>query len=74
MTNREVINNLKDEQLAYFIVVTSEKIFRCYTSSTGGLVGWMSREAKDVPRIERKEYIKIKSKSVFEEGGNDKNG
>lgn len=102
MTNREVINNLKDEQLAYFIVVTSEKIFRCYTSSTGGLVGWLSREANrqewlyltggidvfdkynfiseskeldltDVPKIERKDYIKIKSKSVFEEGADDKN-
>ena len=45
MTNREVINNLKDEQLAYFIVVTSEKIFRCYTSSISGFVGWLSREA-----------------------------
>ena len=51
MTNREVINKLKDEQLAYFIVVTSEKVFRSYTSSTGGLVDWMSREA------DRKEWL-----------------
>lgn len=63
MTNREVINKLKDEQLAYFIVVTSEKIFRSYTSSTGGLVGWMSREA------DRKEWLYLTGGiDIFGEG------